>query len=273
MNQASNLQLLLEKFSPLRGMSFENKYVQKQRQDNGGEARAPAPAGPERWTAPGARLVRQPEVMAGRQEHQGDQGVPTEPDQVQAYADEDTPVCDAQDDGDYANDDRGSLQEAANGCTRAGLVDGLGSGEPEPLQEAPKASSREGSHFGMRPPSHNYNRMIDMFESKRCLDLGRSSNFDSQSNTNLASKRVDSCSRTFEERGRLGDQGHDIREGEGRESQVQAEGEDWVNTYQRQAPNNCQKVYLNMARCVIQGVGGGEGRNPGVPLVGVQYAS
>ena len=31
MNQASNLQHLLEKFSPLRGMSFENKYIQQKR--------------------------------------------------------------------------------------------------------------------------------------------------------------------------------------------------------------------------------------------------
>lgn len=118
--------------------------------------------------------------------------------------------------------------------------------------------------------------MIDMFGPKRCLDLGRSSNFDSQSNSNLASKRVDSCSRALEDRARQGDQGQDIHEGEGIESLVQAEGEEWVNinTYHRQAPNDCERGRGDVARCTIKGVGDRTGgRNQSGSLVGVQHTS
>jgi len=47
-------------------------------------------------------------------------------------------------------------------------------------------------------PSHNYSQMIGMFDQhQKCLDLGRSSNFDSISHTqtNLASKRMESPQR------------------------------------------------------------------------------
>lgn len=111
MNQASNLQQLLEKFSPLRGMSFENKYIQKKRQGRAAEAPAAARTRPERRTAPGARVIQQQEQADDLEDCERDQREPTALGQEESHADEGTSGHDSQEDGDAGHEDQCSLQE------------------------------------------------------------------------------------------------------------------------------------------------------------------
>ena len=68
--------------------------------------------------------------------------------------------------------------------------------EPSQQRLATDGSSRKDKELAKRHlPGHNYSQMIGMFDQhQKCLDLGRSSNFDSISHTqtNLASKRMES---------------------------------------------------------------------------------
>ena len=234
MNQASNLQHLLEKFSPLRGMSFENKYINKKRPGPVEGTRAPEPVRPEQRRPLGASAARREDQRDGSRDYAAERRVPPAPAEEESSADEGRSEPQYQQDEGGADNRSGqhSIQEDAEESSGSAYVDGRGPCGPEPLQEPPKASRLDGLHLNDRFASHNYSRMIDMFEQKGCLDLGRSSNFDSQSNTNRPSKRADSYALREEDRAfHRTEAGHGQRDHEEEyvASREKVEGEDWIN--------------------------------------------
>jgi len=189
-------------------MSFENKYIQKKRQSRLAEVPEAGAAHKEEAqvrSSPLARLVPQ-EDRADRMrqllsnarespspcEEAGDGAEDDEEDYDDESAHQslsDNPIQKRA----VTQEPRRSSSESRSTPTDSDHTEGRDSYSPLALHRPPQGNLDCKATKNTNEPSHTFCRMIDMFEQKRCLDLGESSNFDSFSNTNLASKRVGSC--------------------------------------------------------------------------------
>ena len=189
-------------------MSFENKYIQKKRQSCLAEAPEAGDAHKDEAqvrSSPLARLVPQ-EDHADRV-RQLISNARESPSPCQEASD-----CAEDDEEDYDDESaqhsqsdnpiqqqtvtqerHQSSSESESAPADSDHIERRDSCSPMAHQRPPQGNFDCEATKNRHAPSHTYSRMIDMFEQKRCLDLGESSNFDSFSNTNLTSKRVDSC--------------------------------------------------------------------------------